>query len=148
MGMRVGGGRQPLAELGILCVKLKATPSPSLVWCYAQPNLPQLPGSTAPPVGWFQVKHTVYRGTLCNHVVKFVLPRIQALKCQRPSAWLQAHHMTPQGWGWLSPRLCLALSESLHHTLLSQARYSAVRCFAENRNAGAGSSRDSHTVAF
>lgn len=84
MGMRVGGGRQPLAELGILCLcEAQGHPLPFFGVVLSSPNLPQLPGATAPPVGWFQVKHTVYRGTLCNHVVKFVLPRIHALKCQK-----------------------------------------------------------------
>lgn len=118
---RVWRHRQPLAELDILCLsEAHSHPSPSLVWCLCSPNLPQMPGViTAPTVGWSPVEHTVYRETLCNHVVKFVLPRIQALKCQRPSPWLQAHHMTPQGWRQLSPRLSLALSERLHCTKMS-----------------------------
>lgn len=104
--MRVWRHRQPSAELDSVWSKLKATP-PHL-WCgvYVPPTslncqVQQLLLLLAGP----QFKHTVYRETLCNHVIKFVLPRIQALKCQRPSRWLQAHHMTPQGWGHFSQAL-------------------------------------------
>lgn len=83
-------------------------PPPPHLWCgiYVPPTslncqVQQLFLLLAGP----QFKHTVYRETLCNHGIKFVLPRIQALKCQRPSRWLQAHHMTPQEWGHCSQAL-------------------------------------------
>lgn len=109
--------RQPLAALGILSAPGSRPPPPvfGVVFMFAQlppaarrSNCLLLPGP--------QFKHTLHWEIFCNPVIKFVLPRIQALKCQRPSPWLQACHMTPQGWGWLSPRLHLALSERLHHT--------------------------------
>lgn len=110
MGMRVCGGtdspQQSCRSSGSI------PPIFGVVFMFPQP--PPTAKSSNCAYCWLvpQFKRTVYRETLYNHVTHFVLPRIYRFSI----AWLQAHHVTPQGREWLSPKLWLALSERLHLT--------------------------------
>jgi hypothetical protein len=68
--------RQPSAELDIPCLfQAQGHPLPifGVVFMFTQPPpTARLLLLLAGP----QFKHTVYREILCNHVIKFVLPRI------------------------------------------------------------------------